>query len=239
MQRTLTIAAVSLVVTFSRVAVACDTCGCGKNKGPTCGTKACMDSGKPCAMASEFKSGGWTKLLNGKDLTGWKPRPDRTGKNCWKVVNGELVNQLKRGEHGIDLITEKTFKDFMLHVEFKVPKNGNSGVYLRGRIEVQVHDSYGQEPAMHTCGSLYSKKVASKVVSKKPGEWQCFNITLKGNTVTVVQNGETIIDKFDCPGPTGGELDGKNFGKPGPIMLQGDHTAVAYRNIWIKPLDGE
>lgn len=239
MRRALSIVAVSLVLTLSGAVAADDTCASGKNKGPTCGIKACKAMGKPCGMAPKFKSGGWTQLLNGKDLTGWKPRPDRKGKNCWKVVNGELVNTLKHGEHGIDLITEKKFKDFMLHVEFKVPKRGNSGVYLRGRIEVQVHDSYGQKPAMHTCGSLYSKKVASKVVSKKPGEWQCFNITLKGNTVTVVQNGEMIIDHFDCPAPTGGELDGRNFGKPGPIMLQGDHTAVAYRNIWIKPLDGK
>jgi len=191
-------------------------------------------------MKSEFdKKKGWICLFNGKDLTGWKPRPDRQGKNCWRVENGELINDLKPGEHGIDLITERKFEDFMLHIEFKVPKNGNSGVYLRGHIEVQVHDSFGQRPAMHTCGSLYSKKVADKVASKKAGEWQCFNITIRGNKVTVYHNGEKIIDAFDCPGPTGGELDGQNFGKPGPIMLQGDHTAVSYRNIWIKPLKGK
>jgi hypothetical protein len=238
MMRLGVMATVLSVAVSTGAALARDAAGPGETskKGPTCGTKACKAMGKPCAMKAEFQKGGWIPLLNGKDLTGWKPRPDRKGKNCWKVVDGELVNELKHGEHGIDLITERKFKDFMLHVEFKVPRRGNSGVYLRGRIEVQVHDSYGQKPAMHTCGSLYSKKVASKVASKKRGEWQCFNITLKGNTVTVVHNGEKIVDKFDCPAPTGGELDGGNFGKPGPLMLQGDHTAVAYRNIWIKPL---
>ncbi|MBN1345066.1 MAG: DUF1080 domain-containing protein [Phycisphaerae bacterium] len=217
------------------VVVAADECSAAK--GPTCGVKACKEMGKPCPMKAKFAEEGWICLFNGKDLTGWKPRPDRKGKNCWKVEDGVLVNDLAHGTHGIDLITEKTFQNFMLHVEFKVPEKGNSGVYLRGRIEVQVHDSSkDKKPAMHTCGSLYSKKIADKLVSKKPGEWQCFNITLKGNTVTVGHNGVKIIDAFDCPAPTGGELDGKNFGKPGPIMLQGDHTAVAYRNIWIKPL---
>lgn len=215
---------------------AAETCSA---KGPGCGVKACKAMGKPCKMKAEFAKKGWICLFNGKDLTGWTPRPDRKGKNCWKVEDGVLVNDLKHGTHGIDLITTRKFENFMLHAEFKVPEKGNSGVYLRGRIEVQVHDSYGQKPAMHTCGSLYSKKIASKVVSKKPGEWQCFNITLKGNTVTVGHNGEKIVDAFDCPAPTGGQLDGKNFGKPGPIMLQGDHTGVAYRNIWIKPIDGK
>jgi hypothetical protein len=235
--RTLMRAAVVAAVLGNAALAAEQCCSTG---GPKCDVKACKAKGKPCKMKAEFaKKEGWICLFNGKDLNGWKPRPDRKGKNCWKAEDGALVNNLKHGTHGIDLITEKTFKDFLLHIEFKVPKRGNSGVYLRGRIEVQVHDSYGETtPKMHTCGSLYSKKLASKIVSKKAGEWQCFNITLKGNTVTVVQNGEKIIDAFDCPAPTGGQLDGRNFGKPGPILLQGDHTAVAYRNIWIKPLTG-
>lgn len=218
------------------VATASDTSG-GK-KAPSCGVKACKAMGKPCKMKAEFAKKGWIQLFNGENLDGWTTRPDRKGKNCWTAKNGELINALKPGVHGIDLITKKKFTNFMMHVEFKVPRRGNSGVYLRGRIEVQVHDSSrDKKPAMHTCGSLYSKKVADKLVAKKVGEWQCFNITLKGKTVTVVHNGEKIIDKFDCPAPTGGQLDGKNYGKAGPIMLQGDHTGVTYRNIWIKPID--
>ncbi len=207
------------------------------DKGPKCDVKACKAMGKPCKMKEKFAQEGWIQLFNGKNLDGWMPRPDRHGKNCWKVEDGVLVNDLKKGVHGIDLITKQKFEDFMLHIEFKVPRGGNSGVYLRGRIEVQVHDSSRDEkPAMHTCGSLYFKKIADKAAWKKPREWQCYNITLKGKTVTVALNGQKIIDQFECPAPTGGELDGKNFGKPGPIMLQGDHTGVSYRNIWIKPL---
>ncbi len=203
---------------------------------PTCGVKACEAMGKPCGMKAKFAEEGWICLFDGKTLNGWIPRPDRKGKNCWKAEDGVLVNDLKPDEHGIDLVTKQAFKDFMLHIEFKVPKGGNSGVYLRGRLEVQVHDSFGRKPGMDTCGSIYGKKVADKVVSRKPGEWQCFNITLKGNTVTVAQNGEKIIDAHTLDGVTGGALDAKNFGKPGPLMLQGDHSAVAYRNIWIKPM---
>jgi len=233
------IVAVVLSVVLWQVGVAVAESGSasGGKDSPCCGVKACKAAGKPCMMKDKLKDKkGWICLFNGKNLDGWKPRPDRKGTNCWKAEDGVLVNDLEHGTRGIDLVTAKKFGDCLLHIEFKVPKRGNSGVYLRGRQEVQVHDSYGQKPAMHTCGSIYGKKIASKNVAKKVGEWQCYNITMKGMNITVVHNGEKVIDNFTLKGVTGGALDGRNPCKPGPLLLQGDHTGVAYRNIWIKPL---
>jgi hypothetical protein len=180
------------------------------------------------------KREGWIKLFDGKDLKGWHPRrPD--AKMSWKVEKGVLVNDLKPGQHGVDIISEEKFEDFELHIEFKVPKRGNSGVYLRGRYEVQVCDSFGEKATAESCGAIYGQKPPSENASLKPGEWQTYDITLKGKTLTVHQNGKLIIDKYELPGPTGGALDDK-VNEPGPLMLQGDHTAVDYRNIYIKPL---
>jgi hypothetical protein len=180
------------------------------------------------------KKDGWVKLFNGKDLKGWHVRNPKANMS-WKVENGVLVNDLKKGEHGVDLVTDQKFVDFELHVEFKVPKDGNSGVYLRGRYEVQVLDSFGDQPNAESCGGIYGQKAPSENASLKPGEWQTYDITLKGKTVTVVHNGKLVVDKYDLPGPTGGALD-RRVSDPGPLMLQGDHTAVDYRNIYIKPL---
>src|SRR6185436_5699163 len=108
---------------------------------------------------------------------------------------------------------------------------GNSGVYLRGRYEVQVLDS-GDELAVGSLGGIYGFLEPSDAAAKKPGEWQTFDITLVGRMVTVVLNGTTIIANREIPGITGGALD-SDEGSPGPILLQGDHTAIEYRNITI------
>jgi hypothetical protein len=192
------------------------------------------------AGEGDFKPGeGWVSLFNGKDLTGWKFR----GRNqSWEVEDGVLANlRQKDGKkrRGVDAFTEKTFLDFALHIEFKVPPRGNSGVYLRGRKEVQVLDSHGRKKlGQGDCGGLYGKAAPTTNACKPAGEWNAFDITIVGDTITVKLNGTTIQDKVELPGLTGGSLGGKP-GTPGPIMLQGNHTTVWYRNIWIKPLPRE
>jgi hypothetical protein len=169
------------------------------------------------------------ELFNGKDLAGWRPRnPER--KNGWVVKDGLLVN----GAPGNDLLTDKKFTDFKLHAEFRYPKGSNSGVYLRGRYEVQIEDGFGQEPECHIIGSVYGFLTPSVNAAKKAGEWQTLSIILVGRVVTVVLNGERVIDRQAIPGITGGALD-SDEGAPGPIMLQGDHGAVEFRKVTLTP----
>ena len=171
-----------------------------------------------------------TSLFNGKDLGGWRPS-DPKATAAWKVENGTLVSP----GHGPDLITDAKFEDFKLHVEFNCAPKSNSGVYLRGRYEVQIEDDPVPEgPTMRT-GGVYGFLAASPEQPRRPGEWQTYDITLVGRVVTVVQNGQTIIDKQEIPGITGGALD-SHEGLPGPIYLQGSEDGqVAFRNITITP----
>jgi Domain of Unknown Function (DUF1080). len=166
------------------------------------------------------------RLFNGKDMKGWHT----TGENQWKVEGGIL-----RSPHsGSNLITDETFTDFKLHVEFRYPAGSNSGVYLRGRYEVQIEDNTGTEPPKDVFGSVYGFISPSEIVAKKAGEWQSYDITLVGRMVTVVANGKMIICNQEIPGITGGALNSKE-GEPGPIYFQGDHGPIDYRNIIITP----
>ena len=115
-----------------------------------------------------------------------------------------------------------------------MPPKGNSGVYLRGRYEVQVEDSKGLELDSHHEGGVYGLLTPNEDAAKGPGEWQSFDITLYGRMVTVVLNGRAIIIRQEIPGITGGALDSKE-GEPGPIYLQGDHAAIEYRKIVLTP----
>ena len=168
-----------------------------------------------------------TQLFNGKNLAGWTA----TGKNQWTVENGILTSK----SSGSNIVSDQKFTDFKLHIEFRYPKNGNSGVYLRGRHEVQVADNQGEAPSDIKFGGIYGFLEPNEMVAKAAGEWQAFDITLIGNRVTVVANGKTIISDQVIPGITGGALDSQE-GQPGPIMLQGDHAPVEYRNIVITPV---
>jgi hypothetical protein len=174
----------------------------------------------------------WTEpepLFNGKDLTGWEPM-GTVAANHWVVQNGELVNQ----EHGANIKTTRKFDDFKLHVEYNCPDEGNSGIYLRGRYEVQVE--YEKEDAndkFHSIGSIYSFIAPAVDLPRKPGTWESFDITLVGRHLTIVRNGVKTVDNQEIPGITGGALD-CNEGEPGPFYIQGDHTGgMKYRNITI------
>jgi hypothetical protein len=169
-------------------------------------------------------------LFNGKDLTGWKmSSPDSPV--AWKAENGTLVSP----GHGPEIISDAKFQDFKLHIEFNCGANANSGVYLRGRYEVQIEDDSIQEPPSHHTGGVYGFIAPAPELPRKPGDWQTFDITLVGRTITVVQNGQTIIDHQEIPGITGGALDSHEE-LPGPIYLQGSENGhVAYRNIVLTP----
>jgi hypothetical protein len=169
------------------------------------------------------------ELFNGRDLTGWKPRA-KDVKNGWAVRDGVLANVTP----GTDLFTERTFTDFRLRAEFRYPKGSNSGIYLRGRYEVQIEDNFGEDPDSHKIGGVYGFLTPSVNAAKKAGEWQTLDITLVGREVTVVLNGERIIDRQTIPGITGGALDGDE-GKPGPVLLQGDHGQIEFRKVTLTP----
>ena len=167
------------------------------------------------------------KLFNGLNLDGWHASK---AKNQWLAENGVM----KSPKSGANIISDQKFNDFKLHIEFRYPEGSNSGVYLRGRYEIQVEDNRGQEPLSTFFGGIYGFITPNEMAAKAPGEWQTYDITLVGRRVTVVANGKKIITDQIIPGITGGALDSKE-GEPGPIMLQGDHGPIEYRNIIITP----
>jgi hypothetical protein len=170
------------------------------------------------------------KLFNGKDLTGW--HEDKPGASpAWKVENGMLITP----GNGPELINNSKFEDFKLHVEFNCGPDSNSGLYLRGRYEVQIETESASEPPSHHTGGVYGFLAPTPELPRKPGEWQTFDITLLGRMVTVVQNGQTVIDNQEIPGITGGALDSHEE-LPGPIYLQGSEKGhVMFRSIVITP----
>jgi hypothetical protein len=171
------------------------------------------------------------ELFDGKSLDGWKPRA-ADQKNGWKAEGSLLVNAVP----GNDLLTERTFTDFKLHAEFRYPKGSNSGIYLRGRYEVQIEDNYGEEPDNLKIGGVYGFLTPSVNAAKKPGEWQEMDLTLVGRVLTEVFNGERVIDRQTIPGITGGALD-SDEGAPGPILLQGDHGPIEFRRLTLTPAE--
>jgi hypothetical protein len=172
----------------------------------------------------------WQKpitIFNGKDLSGWHT----SGKtNQWIVKDGILTSP----HSGSNLLTDKTFNDFKLHIEFRYPKGSNSGVYLRGRYEVQIEDADGNEPYKDVFSAIYGFIEPSEMAAKPAGEWQSYDITLVGRMVTIVANGKTVICNREIPGITGGAINSKE-GEPGPLLIQGDHGPIEYRNIIITP----
>lgn len=192
----------------------------------------------------ERKWGKPIELFAGKksDLSAnWEPLG--SNENHWKVIdgvmtNGDTVDPAKAAHLGTENIVtkRKDFKDFKLHVEFMVPPRGNSGVYLRGRYEIQVQDDYGKPIADGVCGSLYTRVLPKVNACKPAGEWQTYDIQFVDGYVTVVQNGQTIIDNAEVEGITGGAID-SNEASTGPIYLQGDHSQIMYRKIVLTPAE--
>jgi hypothetical protein len=165
---------------------------------------------------------------------------ETTATNGWKVEKGLLLNDpaQKQGEphiHYGNLRTKAEFEDFNLKLKVNIPKGSNSGIYLRGIYEVQVMDSYGKDLDNHHMGALYSRITPNQSAEKKAGKWQEMDITLCERHLTVVLNGKKIIDNQPVEGVTGGAIT-SDESKPGPIFLQGDHGAVSYKDIELKPI---
>jgi len=178
---------------------------------------------------ASLKWGEPITLFNGRDFGGWTfQNPAKT--SSWVVENGWLLNK----SAGSNIATERKFQDFKLHIEFNCPSNANSGIYLRGRYEVQVEDDSIHEPPSHHMGAIYGFLAPVPEQPRRPGTWQAFDITLVGRFVTVLQNGRVIINSQEIPGITGGAFDSHEE-LPGPIYLQGDHGGIAYRNIVLTP----
>jgi hypothetical protein len=176
------------------------------------------------------KWGAPVTLFGGKDLSAWK-MSDPTATAVWKVEDGILMSPGK----GPELIGDQKFKDFKLHMEFNRGENSNSGVYLRGRYEVQIETDSVQEPPSHHTGGVYGFIAPTPELPRTAGDWQTYDITLVGRTITVVQNGQTIVNAQEIPGITGGALDSRED-LPGPIYLQGSESGhVMFRNIVITP----
>jgi hypothetical protein len=189
-------------------------------------------SGRRAPSLQRRSNVNWARpitLFNGHDFSGWTfDNPAKA--SSWKVENSCLVNK----SAGSNIATKDTFKDFKLHVEVNCPAKANSGIYLRGRYEVQVEDDSIEEPPSHHMGAIYGFLAPVPEQPRRPGVWQTFDITLVGRFVTVVQNGQTIINSQEIPGLTGGAID-SDESSPGPIYLQGDHGGIAYRNIVLTP----
>lgn len=166
------------------------------------------------------------KLFNGKNLDGWQAMGD----NQWVVESGIL----RSPKSGANLVSNEKFNDFKLHIEFRCPQGSNSGVYLRGRYEVQIEDSKGKQPAKDLLGAVYGFISPSEMAAKDAGEWQTYDITLVGRMVTIVLNGKQVVCNQEIPGITGGAIDSRE-GEPGPILFQGDHGPIEFRNITITP----
>jgi hypothetical protein len=190
-------------------------------------------TGRRAPTLSRAVAPKWSKpvtLFNGKDFSGWTFSDASRAAN-WAVEDGTLV---KNG-NGAEIITSSKFEDFKLHLEFECGPKSNSGVYLRGRYEVQIETDSADEPPSHHTGGVYGFLAPTPELPRLAGVWQSFDITLVGRTATVVQNGQTVIDHKEIPGITGGALDSHEE-LPGPIYLQGSEEGrVAYRNILITP----
>jgi hypothetical protein len=188
---------------------------------------------------TEVKFGDPIELFNGRNLDGWRlTSPGQ--RNGWSAKNGLLINQpdqqdgKPRISYG-NLRTDRDFEDFQLSLEVNVPPDGNSGVYLRGIYEIQVSDSHGKPVNSHHMGAVYSRITPTASAEKPAGEWQSMQMTLVDRHITVTLNGTTIIDNQPLLGCTGGAL-WSDESRPGPIYLQGDHTAVQYRNLILRPV---
>jgi hypothetical protein len=192
-------------------------------------------------------------LFNGKDFKEWKHTRKKVGEDKvkWELVDGAMRVKPRTGS----IITRKQFTDVRLHIEFRTPfmpekrgqGRGNSGVYLQGRYEVQVLDSYGLEGKDNECGGIY--KVGRPLVNMcaPPTQWQTYDITFRaprfdgaGNsisnpTLTVIHNGVKVHDKTKAKGPTTASAGGK-ASKPGGIYLQDHGNKVEFRNIWLVEL---
>jgi hypothetical protein len=209
-----------------------------------------------------------TQPFNGKDLTGWKARPDGNTASQWKVGSArpspadpkvltvsprghELINDTKGHGQSLDLYSTEVFGDAIIALEVMVPEKSNSGIYVMGEYEVQVLDSFGKDanPGPGDMGAIYGAQPPTHPKYLKPGQWSKYEIhwqaprfdaagkkIANARFLKVLLNGQVIHDNVEMPGPTPGGVDGKEKAR-GPLMFQGNHGPVSYRNIRVRPLN--
>lgn len=181
---------------------------------------------------ARHRFGTAVELFDGKSLDKWDIQfKDR--ESGWSVVDGLMTNVPRAN----NLISKHQFENFRIRAEYKLEEKSNSGIYLRGRYELQVLDDHGKEPDIHGHMALYSRVKPLVNASLPPGQWQVMEATIVGNRVTVTLNGKKIHDNIVIDGITGGALD-SNEGAPGPVMIQGDHGKVYFRRITVTPIVG-
>lgn len=192
-------------------------------------------TGKRAPVISDRDDGSWREGEPIRLLRDGLPKL-RTAKpgheSDWKLQGGVLQNRTPKAEL---LLTRKDFWNFALHVEYKLPKNGNSGIGLRNHYELQLADDYGAAPDVHGNASVYSRLAPRVNASKPPGEWQILDLRLVGRELTVVLNGTRVMDRQTIEGLCGLALN-PNEDQPGPVALQGDHGPVEFRNVVLTPL---
>ena len=170
------------------------------------------------------------ELFNGSSLDTFDiQNPDRPMN--WSVEEGAMTN----GERANNLVSKEKFKDFKIQAEYKLAPGSNSGIYVRGRYELQLLDDYGKPPTKNSHMSIYGWTPASVNASKPPGEWQTMEAVVVGNRVTVTLNGQKVHDNAVLEAITGGALDNNEL-EPGPIMIQGDHGKVWFRKLVVTPI---
>jgi hypothetical protein len=179
---------------------------------------------------AKHKFGTPVLLFDGKTMEHWdvqhKDRP-----SGWDVVDGVMTNEARAN----NLVSKHRFENFKIHCEYKLEEKSNSGIYLRGRYELQVLDDAGKEPESHGHMALYSRVKPLVNASLPAGQWQVMEATIVGNRLTVSLNGKKVHDNIVIEGITGGALD-SNEGEPGPILLQGDHGKVWFRKVVVTPI---
>jgi hypothetical protein len=173
----------------------------------------------------------WGKPVNliSKGLLGWRLRSNGRGA-CWKESAGVISNKAPC----VDIISDGRYQDFKLHLEHKLEPGARTGVYLRGRYEVQLIDDASKPTTDESTGSIHGLVVPTRNAARSGSDWQRLDITLVGRRVTVVLNGDKVIDNQEIAGPTGGAIDSEEA-VPGPVMLQSEQGQVAFRNIVVTP----
>ncbi|MCI0336536.1 MAG: DUF1080 domain-containing protein [Acidobacteria bacterium] len=176
------------------------------------------------------KLGTPVNLFDGKTIDNWGvQRKDQP--SGWSVVDGVMTNEAKAN----NLVTKHRFENFKIRCEYKIEEKSNSGIYLRGRYELQVLDDAGKEPESHGHMALYSRVKPLVNASLPAGQWQVMEATIVGNRLTVFLNSKKVHDNIVIEGITGGALDSNEI-EPGPIMLQGDHGKVWFRKVVVTPI---